>query len=75
MELNNEGFEGWHIINGFLVSPENIEYSAGEIRSIQYLYALIAELKTQLRKIPVQHGGYDYSNVVPFPDINARDTF
>ena len=69
MKIRNDGFKGWIIKGDQLISPENIIYTSGEIRSIQYLYAIIAELKKQLREKEVLQGGYDYSNVIPFPDV------
>ena len=63
-------FEGWKIGQGMLWSPEDVSFSPGEIRSLPYLYALIAELKRELKKangdntkLPEPEIG---PNVVPF---------
>ena len=77
MKIRNDGFKGWVIKGDQLISPENVIYSSGEIRSIQYLYAIIADLKLQLRlnEKEVVQGGYDYSNVIAFPDLKNNRYF
>lgn len=44
-----EAWEGWRFVRGLLVSPENIEFSAGEIRALPIQYARIADLECALR--------------------------
>lgn len=44
-----ETWEGWRFVRGFLVSPENIEFSAGEVRALPIQYARIAELERLVR--------------------------
>ena len=47
--IEEKPFEGWAINDGLLWTPENVGFSPGEIRAIQYRHALIAELQRQLR--------------------------
>jgi len=73
--LQDKGFQGWRIYEGKLISPEGYEFSSGEIRSIIYQYALIAELENQLRSKD-QFGKVDdcYNNVIIFPRNKKRDS-
>lgn len=53
LEPINRRWAGW-ILKKDLISPENVTYTPGEIKSLPYLYALIAELREQLNR-PQQH--------------------
>ena len=44
-----EPFRDWRITKGALWSPEDIAFEPGEIRSLPYLHALIAEYRRLLR--------------------------
>jgi hypothetical protein len=68
----HSGFEGWRVLEAKLHSPEGYQFSGGEIRSIIYLYAHIAELKKQLRLEERFSTVDDYSNVILFPELKKR---
>ena len=60
-------WEDWRFCKGELYSPENVGFSAGEIRALPYLYSLIGALQTELE----EHGAdvaidSNYKNVIPF---------
>ncbi|MEW8027429.1 MAG: helix-turn-helix domain-containing protein [Candidatus Thiodiazotropha sp.] len=59
-----EPFRGWSIGQGKLWTPEDISFEPGEIRSIPYLYAIIADYERELgipnREPPIA------PNVIPF---------
>ena len=73
--IQDTGFEGWQFVKGKLCSPEGYEFSAGEIRAMIYRYALIAELKYQLRLKDGSARDGNYSNVVIFPGNERKDSF
>jgi transcriptional regulator with XRE-family HTH domain len=61
-------FEGWSIGQGKLWSPEDVSFTPGEIRSIPYLYSIIADYERQL-KIGIHAPNkkpHIAENVVPF---------
>lgn len=59
----HKDWEGWKIDRqGMLWTTEGWSLGHGEIRALPYRYALIAELKRQLREEPKN---VDFSNVVP----------
>lgn len=42
-------WQGWRMDGAALWSPEGVRFTAGEVRSIPYLHALISELERELR--------------------------
>lgn len=60
-------WEGWRFVKGELWSPENVGFSAGEIRALPYLYSLIGALQRELDNCDVRPAfDDDYKNVLPF---------
>lgn len=49
LPATGKDWHGWRFYDGKLFSPEGVAYAEGEIRAILYQYALIRELKLQLR--------------------------
>lgn len=44
----DSAWEGWHLVRGALVSPENVCFTPGDVRAIQYRDALISAQRRQL---------------------------
>lgn len=42
-------WQGWTMRNDYLLSPEGIKYSAYEINSIPWLWAMVGDLRSSLR--------------------------
>ena len=64
-----EAWEGWRFVRGLLFSPENIGFTAGEIRALPIQYARIADLECQLRSsdpIPIER------HFAPLKSISGR---
>jgi hypothetical protein len=61
-------WDGWTLQNGLLFSPENISYSPYEINSMPWLWAMVADLRRELRKQTAPGTNL----VLPFPDIKQQ---
>ena len=58
-------WDGWRLHGGDLVSPEGVTYSPYEINSIPWLWAMVADLRRELRHTTAP----GVQQVLPFPEI------
>ena len=65
--LPDPAFEGWFIGHGAIWTPDNWKIEPGELMSLPYLYALIAEQKKERRETPGLLETPELANVIPFP--------
>lgn len=69
-------WEGWRFSRGQLCTPEHQEITAGEVRSLPYLRALVVELGRELDSARPVAPTAPPPNVIPFPtrsSVNALD--
>lgn len=58
-----ECWEGWRVAGDHIVSPEGVTYSPYEINSIPWLWAMVADLRRELRL----QNAPGTQQVLPFP--------
>lgn len=67
LPTDSSSWAGWRMFRGELYSPEGLAFRPGDIRSMPYLHALVAELRAQLRRPSLDINPWANGNVIPFP--------
>jgi hypothetical protein len=65
---SGDGWRGWRLVAGALVSPEGITYTPYEVNSIPWLWAMVNDLRTTLQRETAP----GTQKVLPFPEALTR---